>query len=740
MKNVCNLAACVFLLAIVFSCKNDKVPEVTQTVTVGDLHLKKSAGADCDKPDTLRMDCLAIDLTWPNVEQGNEVLKKNVSNWANSFLAGLMTPYPEEQPAPTTTVEAAAEAFIKSHEESVKENPGSPSGNWVADSEYNILLNDGKYLTLEIGAFIFIGGAHGTPIAAVATFDAQTGKQLALTDLVADTAAFKALAEKTFRAERTDLFKPTDGSEPFEFNEIFQFTLPQNFGLTEDGIYCHYVAYEVGPYAIGSTQITIPFSALGGGLKVELPKPSPESSEEVSDIYETEGDSVVIPTFEIEVSSSPKVIQTLSKQKETVIVAAYFSGDPANEKDREEDGQMFITDKLIELQGNTRIARFEGVKFSKKTYAKLADKDITLLINIFSGRKSTDDNLLDCGIMELHASKFGNRRFVLGCKLIEENMQGGTSGYPIACYALPTPDDSTNQALPLLVDCSEKGEIEFAGQPMKDYDALISALRGVLKDLVKNGAKELPELKTQGCMMGNSGEIRTRYEELRSELLDKAKTTRTTSEKVDSEESKKSKVNTPKPVKTSLKSAPGLSSSPALTLDRKGVITLNGKKVSLENLRKELQQALLTYAVIPDQLDLKTIGETGMGMRGEVRTVIEESIAGAKWVRKKTAISALNASVGKKLGTVTQLELGIYQTSGPFAYISAKPKLADGKAIDYGKTDYSKDAKSPSFTDNAIGLLQYENGTWKVLAYSIGVNKPPVDVWVKNYKAPKALF
>ncbi|MBI5914113.1 MAG: hypothetical protein HY842_01955 [Bacteroidetes bacterium] len=100
----------------------------------------------------------------------------------------------------------------------------------------------------------------------------------------------------------------------------------------------------------------------------------------------------------------------------------------------------------------------------------------------------------------------------------------------------------------------------------------------------------------------------------------------------------------------------------------------------------------------------------------------------------------MNTAVGKKLGTSTQLELGTYQTSGNFAYISAKPKQADGKAIDYSKTDYAKDAKSGKLADNAIGLLQYEKGAWKVLTYSLGVTKAPVDAWVKTHKAPKALF
>lgn len=89
---------------------------------------------------------------------------------------------------------------------------------------------------------------------------------------------------------------------------------------------------------------------------------------------------------------------------------------------------MFMTKKDIELTGDNRIARFEGLKFSKAAYEKLADKDISMLINIYSGRKSSDNNLLDCGIMEDKASKFRNKRFTLGCKLIEEPAQNNVGG------------------------------------------------------------------------------------------------------------------------------------------------------------------------------------------------------------------------------------------------------------------------------------------------------------------------
>ncbi|MBK8043389.1 MAG: hypothetical protein IPK21_12485 [Haliscomenobacter sp.] len=159
-------------------------------------------------------------------------------------------------------------------------------------------------------------------------------------------------------------------------------------------------------------------------------------------VFAEDGDSLLIPTFEIEVSNSVKTNQMLTKQKETVLVLAYFFGEPKDEKDMDEVGQLQIINKEVELTGDARIARFSGIKFSKQVYEKLADKDLRVLINVVSGRRSSDDNLLDCGLMDLKASQFMDKRFLIGCKLIEEPAQAGAgmesnSGYPIACYALP---------------------------------------------------------------------------------------------------------------------------------------------------------------------------------------------------------------------------------------------------------------------------------------------------------------
>ena len=94
-----------------------------------------------------------------------------------------------------------------------------------------------------------------------------------------------------------------------------------------------------------------------------------------------------------------------------------------------------------------------------------------------------------------------------------------------------------------------------------------------------------------------------------------------------------------------------------ITLNQKGIITLGGKEIALDNLKKELQNRLVKYAVVPNEVPIKTIGETGMGMRAEVRTEVTAAISGAKWLKKsktatKSAATTPSVSVNNK-GEIT---------------------------------------------------------------------------------------
>lgn len=135
--------------------------------------------------------------------------------------------------------------------------------------------------------------------------------------------------------------------------------------------------------------------------------------------FKPDGDSLVIPSFEIEVNLSPKAKEKLKKDNETIIVSASFIGMPKDttSENFQDSGEMGIAGKDIEIR-NGSIAKFENIRFPKSVYDSLSDKDIQLLINVFSGRRSSSDNLLNCGIIQEKMSKVKGKIFTIDCKLI----------------------------------------------------------------------------------------------------------------------------------------------------------------------------------------------------------------------------------------------------------------------------------------------------------------------------------
>ena len=261
----------IFFLVSLFgivACQNSNNGTQEETAAAPSVEQKvfrKEQGADCDKAadDETRTDCARIDLLYPVVTKGEKALQDAVTAWTNNYLFSILEA--EETPK-SSTLDDAAKAFFKIHDESKKEGGASVmTGGFEVSTGSEVVFNNGKYLTLAINGNAYLGGAHGSPTEALNTFDAKSGKILTWDDLVTDKAAVQALAEKKVRKERADVFK-----EGFDFDDTFNFVLPANYGLTEEGLFLYYEHYEIMPYALGATEVTLTFAELGALAKIKL--------------------------------------------------------------------------------------------------------------------------------------------------------------------------------------------------------------------------------------------------------------------------------------------------------------------------------------------------------------------------------------------------------------------------------------------------------------------------------------
>ena len=136
---------------------------------------------------------------------------------------------------------------------------------------------------------------------------------------------------------------------------------------------------------------------------------------------------VLLPGFAIQVNLDDAAKAKLIEMHETIIVAAYYGLYPredapaAYEKYVSEDGEFSLVNKNIEITHDKPIAVFNEVTCPRELYDVLTEPDknkIKVLINIFSGRKASPNNILDCNILEEKLSDVTGKAHVLSCKLL----------------------------------------------------------------------------------------------------------------------------------------------------------------------------------------------------------------------------------------------------------------------------------------------------------------------------------
>lgn len=134
------------------------------------------------------------------------------------------------------------------------------------------------------------------------------------------------------------------------------------------------------------------------------------------------GDSLQLPSFQIQIDLDEKAEQKIIDQKETIIIQADIFGTPKDSVDAElltELGELYLATPRIEID-KPGIARFDKIRISRKSYDALSDRDFLVLINVFSGRKSSADNLLHCEILQKPISEVVGKTHTLKGKLISE--------------------------------------------------------------------------------------------------------------------------------------------------------------------------------------------------------------------------------------------------------------------------------------------------------------------------------
>lgn len=114
---------------------------------------------------------------------------------------------------------------------------------------------------LDVGGYV-AGAAHPYSFSRTINFDLQANREVHLSDLFTPGVDYLKLISDYCIAElqKTDFFAGFEtGADPTELNY-------QNWNLTPDGLLVNFDPYQVGPYAAGPQQITVPYATLAEWL------------------------------------------------------------------------------------------------------------------------------------------------------------------------------------------------------------------------------------------------------------------------------------------------------------------------------------------------------------------------------------------------------------------------------------------------------------------------------------------
>ena len=129
--------------------------------------------------------------------------------------------------------------------------------NWYYTSEVKPFETRMGVIAMQVANSMYAGGAHGGYSIGYVNYNPVTNKVVTLEDYVKTASGKKALKNILYKKAKREL-----GSTLYA--DASSFPIATQYRITDAGITLVYQQYEIGPYAIGLPEYTVPFSTLKG--------------------------------------------------------------------------------------------------------------------------------------------------------------------------------------------------------------------------------------------------------------------------------------------------------------------------------------------------------------------------------------------------------------------------------------------------------------------------------------------
>jgi hypothetical protein len=250
----------LFIVSVMASCSNQPAPSGNaqkDTLMYETITLIRTY-QDCDPSDT---SCTHISFSYPQFSDATPAFSDSMDHLV---IATFSDPSRK-----ISTPDSVQQVFIKDYTSFVKSYPDRIHP-WLVEKAITVFQQNPQWVTLQTHEFAFAGGAHPNEKKYYQLLDRNNGKKLLLNHFFDSAAIYKlyALGEPLFCEQHH--IRPDQGFDQagFWFPDN-HFRLNNNFYIHEDGITFYFNTYEVAPYAIGPTTITIPANKIMPLMKPE---------------------------------------------------------------------------------------------------------------------------------------------------------------------------------------------------------------------------------------------------------------------------------------------------------------------------------------------------------------------------------------------------------------------------------------------------------------------------------------
>ncbi len=236
-----------------------RVMVTTDTVSYKIAEVTESLD-DCDPKDP---NCSHVIIQYPQIVGAATESQNALQGQIDKFLLGG-TPQTEM----VQSQDVMISSFLQEAEEYNRDMPETYQMAWVTERKITVERNTSDAFGLHMSEYVSSGGAHPNMVVKYLNLDPKSGKERTLGDVLKsgyEPVLLKA-AEGIFRKEKG--LSPGNSFESRGFSfENNTFHLARNYLIQEKGIKFYYNAYEIAPYAMGPTELFVPYKAIASVVR-----------------------------------------------------------------------------------------------------------------------------------------------------------------------------------------------------------------------------------------------------------------------------------------------------------------------------------------------------------------------------------------------------------------------------------------------------------------------------------------